>query len=105
MTPVPWSDWLTESFFRIRVAPSAAEKLSQVQEETQLRLRRMIEDIAELADLVPPSSGRAWRVGDGSSLLHLRLGRVDVRYSISEESRTLTIEHVIIPDQGLGQTG
>ena len=52
----------------------------------------------ELADLVPPSTGRAWKASDGSSLLQLQLGRISVRNSISEETRTLTIEHVIPPD-------
>jgi len=40
-------------------------------------------------------------------LLTLQLGRVCVRYSISDESRTLSIEHVIFLDdeEPLGQTG
>lgn len=96
--PPPWTDWLTESFFRIRVAPVAAQKLERLAPEKQQRLRQMIRDIAELADLVPPSTGSSWRAGDAKSLLQLRLGRIDVRYSISEENRTLTIEHVNIPD-------
>ena len=49
---------MTESFFRIRVAPAAAEKLRDLPSETQLRLRHMLQDIAELTDLVPPSSGQ-----------------------------------------------
>ena len=108
MTSPPWTDWLTQSFFRIRVAPAAAEKLSQLPPETQLRLRQMLQDIAELADLVPPSSARAWIAADGASLLQLQLGRTGVRYSINEESRTLTIEHVILPseqDDDLGNVG
>ena len=68
-------------------------------EATSLRLRQMLQDIAELADLVPPSTGRAWTASDGSTLLQLQLGRVSVRYSISEENRTLTIEHVIVPQE------
>ena len=98
MSPPAWTDWLTGSFFRIRVAPAAAEKLGQLPAATQLRLRQMLQDIAELADLVPPSTGRAWTASDGSSLLQLQLGRINVRYSISEATRTLTIEHVIPPD-------
>ena len=93
-----WTDWLTDSFFRVRVSRVAAEKLERLAEDKQQRLRHMVEDIAQLADLVPPSTGRNWRAGDGQSLLQLRLGRIDVRYSISEENRTLTIEHVNIPD-------
>ena len=102
-----WTDWLTESFFRIRVAPAAAAKLAQLPDETQGRLRQMLQDIAELADLVPPSTAQTWRVSDGATLLQLQLGRISVRYSISEENRTLTIEHVIIPsdDEALDPTG
>ena len=105
MTPPPWTDWLTESFFRIRVSPLAAEKLEQLAPETQLRLRVMLQDIADLADLVPPSTARSWNPGDTTSLLQLQMGRVNVRYSINEESRTLTIEHVIVPGEALGETG
>lgn len=106
MTPPLWTDWLTESFFRIRVAPAAADKLQQLAPETQQRLRLMLQDIAELADLVPPNTGQTWNSAQGAGLLQIQMGRVSVRYSINEESRTLTIEHVIIPETGgLGQTG
>jgi mRNA-degrading endonuclease RelE of RelBE toxin-antitoxin system len=107
MTPPPWVDWLTASCFRIRVAPAAAEKLGRLPPETQERLRQMLQDIAELADLVPPATGRSWMAGVGETLLKLRMGKVDVRYSLSQESRTLTIEHVIVPDKvaGFGNTG
>ena len=104
MTPPAWTDWLTESFFRIRVSRLAAEKLEQIAPETQIRLRQMLQDIAELADLVPPSTARNWIPGD-TRLLQLQMGRVNVRYSINEESRTLTIEHVIVPGDELGVTG
>lgn len=100
MSP-PWTDWLTESFFRIRVSPAAAAKLDQLAEATTLRLRQMLQDIAELADLVPPSTGRSWTASDAGALLQLQLGRISVRYSISEENRTLTIEHVIVPSEDL----
>ena len=96
----PWSDWITDSCFRIRVAPAAAVKLAQLPVETQQRLRHMLQDIAELADLVPPTTGHSWSLG-GAQLLQLQLGRVSVRYSISEESRTLTVEHVILLDDEL----
>lgn len=92
-----WTDWLTPSFFRIRVSISAAEKLALLSQETQVRLRQMLQDIAELADLVPPSSGPAWNGSDGTQLLQLHVGRITVRYSIDEASRTLTIEHVVVP--------
>jgi mRNA-degrading endonuclease RelE of RelBE toxin-antitoxin system len=97
MTPPAWDDWLSESFFRVRVAPAAAEKLQQLPPKTQDRLRQILHDITEVADLAPPSSAVGYRAGDGASLLQLQMGRVNVRYSISEQNRTLTIEHVIIP--------
>jgi hypothetical protein len=108
MTPSPWTDWATRSAFRIRVAPAAAEKLHALPLDTQDRLRQMLQDIAELADLVPPSVARSWRVGEnGANLMQLGLGKLDVRYSIAEDDRTLTIEHVIVPedDKEMGQAG
>jgi hypothetical protein len=108
MTPPAWTDWATPSAFRICVAPAAAEKLTGLQPETQSRLRQMLQDIAELADLVPPSVARSWRASEhGPHLLQLRLGKVDVRYGISEEERTLTVEHVIVPedDREMEQAG
>jgi mRNA-degrading endonuclease RelE of RelBE toxin-antitoxin system len=106
MTPPAWTDWLTASLFRIRVAPAASEKLGQLTAAVQQRLKQMLQDIAELADLVPPSTARGWSGNDPGSLLHLHVGRVSVRYSINEESRTLTIEHVIVPeDEALDSTG
>ena len=102
----PWTDWLTPSAFRIRVSAAASQKLLDLPAETQGRLRQMLQDIAELADLVPPSIARSWRASEqGPNLLQLRLGKVDVRYSISEDERTLTVEHVIAPDEDLEQTG
>ncbi len=95
----PWTDWLTESFFRIRISTAAAEKLGALPEETQQRLRQMLQDIAGMADLVPPDAGKSWNTDGSSPLLQLQLGRVNVRYSISEENRTLAVEHVIVPDE------
>jgi hypothetical protein len=94
--PSVWSDWLTDSFFRVRAAPAAAEKLSELPPETQQRLRQMIEEITELADLTPPNTGTTWVAGGTPQLLTLQLGRVCVRYLISEDTRTLSIEHVIL---------
>lgn len=94
---VVWRDWMTESFFRVRVATAAAEKLASLPDETQLRLRQMLNDIAELTDRDLQSGARAWRAPPKTSLLHLQLGRVTIRYTISEESRTLSVEHVIVP--------
>ena len=97
MTLPDWHDWLTDSFFRIRVSTSAAAKLRGLGQETQVRLRQMLQDIAELADLVPPTTAQSWHAT--SPLLQLQLGRVCVRYSINEESRTLAVEHVIVPEE------
>jgi hypothetical protein len=94
---LPWTDWLTGSFFRIRISTAAADKLTRLQADMQVRLRQMLQDIAELADLVPPSTARSWTAGESPQLLQLQLGRVSVRYSIDEESRTLTVEHVVVP--------
>lgn len=106
MSQPAWSDWLTPSCFRIRIAPAAAQKLARLPEETQARLRQTLHDIAELADLLPPSSRTSFRPGDALSLLRLQLGRADVRYSISEESRTLAVAHVIVTeDEKLEQSG
>lgn len=97
MTSFRWTDWSTETSFRIRVAHAAVEKLEQLPADTQDRLRRMMQDIAELADLMPAPNRHAW--DDASSpLLQLQMGRVTVRYSIDEETRTLTIQHVIVPE-------
>jgi hypothetical protein len=103
--PTVWTDWLTESFFRVRASSAAAEKLNQLPPETQQRLRQMLQDITELADLTPVNTGRAWVASGASPLLTLQIGRVCVRYSISEDTRTLTIEHVIVlEDEELGRT-
>ena len=105
MSP-PWFDFLTESCFRVRIAPAAAEKLSLLPLPMQEMLRNMVQDIAEVADRSPPSTKLSWRESDERSLLKLVVGRVAVRYSLSETSRTLAIEHVIVPDEeeGLGLT-
>jgi|SRR4051794_14426587 len=102
-----WTDWLTNSFFRIRVAPAAASKLGRLSAEMQARLRQMFQDITDLADLTPANDSQSWMAGRAPPLLSLQIGRVCVRYCISEESRTLTIEHVILLDdeEPLGQTG
>jgi hypothetical protein len=107
VTPPPWNDWLTNSFFRIRVSSAAAEKLRRLPVETQRRLRQMLQDITELADLTPPNVAHTWMSAGTPPLLTLQLHRVHVRYAITEESRTLSIEHVIVLDdeEPLGQTG
>jgi len=97
--PTVWSDWLTDSFFRVRASPAAADKLRRLAPQTQLRLRQMIQEITELADLTPPNTGKTWVAGGAPQLLTLQLGRVCVRYSISEDTRTLSIEHVIVLEE------
>jgi mRNA-degrading endonuclease RelE of RelBE toxin-antitoxin system len=101
MTPFAWTDWLTPSLYRVRVSPSAAEELRKLPPTTQQRVRVMLVEISELADVMPVETSRSW----GEKLLHLNIGRVSVRYSISEESRTISIEHVIAPREELDQTG
>jgi len=102
-----WTDWLTNSFFRIRVAPAAIAKIGKLSPQTQQRLRQMLQDITELADLTPPNVAQTWMSGHAPPLLSLQLGRVCVRYTISEESRTLTVHHVIGQDDSkpIGRTG
>jgi len=105
--PLSWTDWLTNSFFRIRVAPAAMAKIGNLSSQTQQRLRLMLQDITELADLTPPNAEQTWMSGQEPPLLSLQLGRVSVRYTISEESRTLTVHHVIGQDDSepIGRTG
>ncbi len=104
MTP-SWQEWQTASDFRIRVAPAAVERLAQLSPEVQTRLRQMMQDIAELAQMSPSRIG-LWRAEESRQLLHLRLGRIDVRYTISAQDRTLIVEHVVVPQGGdLDQTG
>jgi hypothetical protein len=108
--PLPsseWTDWLTNSFFRIRVAPVALTKIGKLSPETQQRLRQMIQDITELADLTPPNVAQTWMSGQAPPLLSLQMGRVCIRYTISEESRTLTVHHVIGEEESepIGRAG
>jgi hypothetical protein len=103
-----WNDWLTRSFFRIHANSIAAPKLAELPVEVQTRLRRMLHDITELVDLTPNNTGRMWTTGGEEPIsLYLRVGRVQVRYSISEDTRSLTIEDVIPLDdeEPLGKTG
>jgi hypothetical protein len=67
----------------------------------------MLQDITELADLTAPNMSQSWMSGAAPMLLTLRLGRVIIRYSISEENRTLTIHHITGEDdeEPLGETG
>jgi hypothetical protein len=102
-----WNDWLTRSFFRIHANSIAAPKLAELPVDVQIRLRRMLHDITELVDLTPTNTGKMWTAGSEPLLLYLRVGRVRVSYSISEDTRSLTIEDVIPLDdeEPLGKTG
>jgi hypothetical protein len=104
---IAWTEWLTRSFFRIRASEAAAEKLTRLPDEVQVRLRRMLRDITELVDLTPTNTGEMWISGGAPVLLHLRVGRVQIRYTISVDTRSLTIEDVIPLDdeEPLGRTG
>jgi hypothetical protein len=97
MTSPAWADWLTPSLFRVRVAKTASEVLLRQSPEVQERIRAMLTDIAELADLMPAEMNRAWGNDGMQHLLSLQLGRVNVRYSINERTRTLGVEHVVAP--------
>ena len=102
-----WNDWLTRSFFRIHANPIAEPKLAELPVDVQIRLRRMLHDITELVDLTPSNTGKMWTAGGAPLSLHLRVGRVQVCYSISEDTRSLTIEDVISLDdeEPLGKSG
>ncbi|HEY5678073.1 MAG TPA: hypothetical protein VIR81_14865, partial [Myxococcales bacterium] len=96
MLPLPtWNDWLTQSFFRIRVSLPAAEKLRELAGSLQLKLRSMLEEIAETAALSPAVPTHTWVASLSRPLLQLRLGRVSVHYAIDADTRTLSVEHVV----------
>src|SRR3954468_10948960 len=97
MPPLPtWNDWLTQSFFRIRISLAAAEKLRELPGALQMKVRSMLEEIAELAALSPAVTAHTWIASFSRPLLQLRLGRVSVHYAIDEETRTLSVEHVVV---------
>jgi hypothetical protein len=104
MTSSEWADWLTPSLFRVRVAKTAGEELRRQPPDVQDRIRAMLTDIAELADLMPVETSRAWGNDGRQHLLQLQLGKVSVRYSINEQTRTLGVEHVIAPPAALDST-
>lgn len=108
MPPPPtWNDWLTQSFFRIRVSLAAAEKLRDLPTALQEKLRSMLEEIAEIAAHSPAVTAHTWIASFSRPLLQLRLGRVSVHYAIDGETRTLSVEHVVVPDgeQDMENTG
>jgi hypothetical protein len=104
MNPFAWTDWLTPSLFRVRVAQPAAHELRRQLPEVQERIRLMLTEIAELADLMPPETSRAWGTDGQQHLLQLQIGRLSIRYSINEQTRTLGVEHVIAPPADLDRS-
>ncbi|HEY6948474.1 MAG TPA: hypothetical protein VI297_06620 [Gemmatimonadales bacterium] len=107
LPPPTWNDWLTQSFFRIRVSPAAAEKLRDLPVPLQQKVRSMLEEIAEIAAHSPPVTAHTWIAPFSRPLMQLRLGRVSVHYAIDADTRTLSVEHVVVPDgeQDLESTG
>jgi mRNA-degrading endonuclease RelE of RelBE toxin-antitoxin system len=95
-----WNDWITPSFFRIRVSMSAAEKLRRLVENEQQKLKSMLEEIAEIAASTPVGLAHAWNTSFNRPLLQLRFGRVTLRYAIDEDTRTISVEHVVVPEDG-----
>jgi mRNA-degrading endonuclease RelE of RelBE toxin-antitoxin system len=87
-----WNDWITPSFFRIRVSMAAAEKLRRLHDNEQQKLKEMLEEIAEIAASTP--------VG----LAHARNTSFK-RYAIDEDTRTISVEHVVIPEDGVDREG
>jgi mRNA-degrading endonuclease RelE of RelBE toxin-antitoxin system len=100
-----WNDWITPSFFRIRVSIGAAEKLRRLQHPEQQKLKEMLEEIAEIAASAPVGLAHAWNLSFNRPLLQLSLGRITVRYAIDEDTRTISVEHVVIPENGVDREG
>ena len=100
-----WNDWITPSFFRIRVSMAAAEKLRRLPDDAQSKLKEMLEDIAEIAASVPVGLAHAWNTSFNRPLLQLRLGRTVLRYAIDEDTRTISVEHVVVPDDRADREG
>lgn len=96
-----WNDWITRSFFRVRVSMAAADKLRQVPQDAQAKLREMLEDIAEIAGSAPAGLAHAWNTSFDRPLLQLSLGRITVRYAIDEDTRTISVEHAVVPEDGV----
>jgi hypothetical protein len=92
---LPRRDWPAGATFHILVAPSAAAKFDQLTLDAQIRLRAMMDDVAQVAE----NAAVPWPGGTNFPLLSLQLGRVNVRYSIHMTRRAITIEHVIVPEE------
>ena len=100
-----WNDWITASSFRIRVTMAAAERLRRLEAKEQQKLKEMLEEIAEIAASTPVGLAHAWNTSFNRPLLQLRFGRTTVRYAIDEDTRTIAVEHVVIPEDGVDREG
>ena len=69
-----WNDWITPSFFRVRVSMTAAEKLRRLPDDDQRKLKEMLEEISEIASSAPVGLAHAWTTSFNRPLLHLRFG-------------------------------
>ena len=102
---ITWNDWITRSFFRVRISMAAAEKLRSLPPEQQERLKEMLEEIAEIASSAPTGLAHAWNTAFSRPLLQLRYGRTTLRYAIDEDTRTMSVEHVIVPEGPVAREG
>lgn len=102
MTPPIWQDWTTGSRFHIAIATQAREKLSRLPAGDQARLRAVLHELAELAELIPISNGGLWRNGT-RTLLQTRVGYTTIRYTVSDSERTISVEDVL--PEGEGESG
>ena len=93
-----WNDWITRSSFRVRISMAAAEKLRRLPPDQQQKLHEMLEEISEIAASAPAGLAHAWNNAFNRPLLQLRYGRTTVRYAIDEDTRTISVEHVIVPE-------
>ena len=98
-----WNDWLTRSFFRVRISMAAADKLRQLRGDQQEKLKEMLEDIAEIAASAPAGLAHAWNTAFNRPQLQLRYGRITVLYAIDEDTRTISVEHVVVPEEPVGR--
>jgi len=102
---VTWNDWITRSFFRVRISLAAAEKLRLLPIGHQEKLKEMLEEIAEIAAGAPAGLAHAWNNAFNRPLLQLRYGTATIRYAIDEDTRTISVEHVIVPASPVAAEG
>jgi len=65
----------------------------------------MLEDIAEIAGSAPAGLAHSWNTSFNRPLLQLRLGRTTIRYAIDEDTRTISVEHAVTPDDRVEREG